>query len=241
MCVGLNDLTRRLEVLKEDKMSFKTFRRKLPDFLFEIEEGNGESYIVKYVTDVYMKNDLRNFTGKTRILEYKLDGSYKNIEEMRNDIDINKCYSNNFEGMISINVTSLSDYMNWEQYDYFLKTIREYSQYASLIIFINPKTDKEKLLYKKLALDLGWLECFKVEKYDTKELIEMVVEKLNDMGIDITAEKALSKALIKVFEKMEVKVCRDIEIVIDKIVKYVDFYKYRPEINMTCIEKIKNI
>lgn len=239
MCVGLNDFLQRLEMLKADKMSYRTFRRKLPDFLFEIDEGNGESYIANVITDTYKKYDLRSFTGKTKLLEYKLDGSYKDIVEILNDLDINKCYSNEFEGVIAINTTALSNYMNWEQFDFFVESIKKISKYASIVLFVNIKTEKERKLYEKLTSELHWFEEYKVENYNTKELVEMVIEKLDDMGINITARKALSKALVIVVETLDVKVCRDIELVIDEIVRFVDFYRYMPEINMNSIERIK--
>ena len=240
MCVGLDCIVGRLEILKSEYKSYKNFRRKLPDFLIKIDEGNGESYITELISETYKDNDLRNFTGKSICLEYKLDGSYSQIEEIFNDIDNMCCYGNEYEGVIAINITSLVDYFNREQFDLFIENVKKYSEISSFILFINPKSAKDDVrFYDKIVKELGWFEQYNVDRYSNSDFVDIVLERLESMDITITSEEALSKVLSAMIEKSKVQVCRDIKIVIDDVIRNVDYDMYTPEINSTSIKKLE--
>lgn len=201
---------------------------KLPHFILNISKGNGQTYIANYIKSVLFENGLRKFTGLDTILEYRLDGSLKNIQRMFEDISGNAVYSNEYEGVVVIDVSALHAYVNEHQVDYFIENIAEVGQHATVIIYYDNSLGKRmKILKDRIAEVLGNnIEVCK-PKYDVEDYTSIIIQNMKERGVIFKHEQDLFFSIGYIIPSMPIENAKDAVAFADELMffaKYVGLF-----------------
>lgn len=205
--VGFRNLKELLAMLKKDERAYQVCRLPLSHLLMELEKGNGQSHLTECIAVYFKENDLRSFGGLDLYLEYHMDGSLKQLQEMFKEIRVNAVYSPYFEGVIAIDVSELGHVVNEEQMIQFISGIKEVMLHATVIFFVSPNCQGKQALKKRLTEELR-LKEIEVKPYSQKEYVVILLLKLRELGIrirDIEKQKETLLKLIQCFGVNSVK------------------------------------
>ena len=102
--VGLEGVKKEMDRITAQAEAYRKGGAKVPNIVVNISKDNGQSYVADYITSVLYEYKLRKFCGLDMILEYRLDGTLKNVKQVFEDIAGNAVYTNEFEGVVAIDV-----------------------------------------------------------------------------------------------------------------------------------------
>ncbi|MBQ9609056.1 MAG: hypothetical protein IJV15_06375 [Lachnospiraceae bacterium] len=229
--VGLEEIKRKLGEWIENKEAYKRCRVSIPNFLIDIERHNGYSYIQRYIAYTLANNDLREFTGLDLSVEYKLDGSYRQLEDIINDINYNiPVYENKYKGVVAVDITELANYLNEEQVDYFFDAINAISENATVITFVDTSGAKEKLLFDMASKRLENIDIYHIGRYSYFDLARIAYERIQDKGIIADDKDYFLNVLSVLAMQMNIEVAADTFCLVDRIALAADYSGYNPKI-----------
>ena len=133
--VKLNGIEKEMNQLILHSDIYRKGDEKPPHFLIKQKNDNGRAYVTNYIADTLYENKLRRFGGLDICLEYTLDGSLKQVKQIFSDISSNAVYTNEYEGVVAMDVTKLARYLNEFQVDYFLENIVRVAENATMVIY----------------------------------------------------------------------------------------------------------
>ena len=110
--IGLEGVKKEMDRITARAEAYRKGGAKVPNIVVNISKDNGQSYVADYITSVLYEYKLRKFCGLDMILEYRLDGTLKNVKQVFEDIAGNAVYTNEYEGVVAIDVSALSEYVN---------------------------------------------------------------------------------------------------------------------------------
>lgn len=122
---------------------------RVPNIVMNLSGENRQNYVTDYITSVLYDHKLRKFGGLDMALEYRLDGTLKNLEQVFQDISCSAVYTNAYEGIVAMDVSALAEYVNEYQVDYFVDHIEKVSRSATVIIYYDNKYGKKMEIVKK--------------------------------------------------------------------------------------------
>lgn len=238
--VGLDNLKKCLEELNNNKHVYQWSDIRFNNFLISMERGNGYSFITDYVTDYLYDNKLISFAELDKSMEYKLNGTYKQLVDVFLDIKERAVYTNRFEGLISIDITDLALYINESQTDYFFEQYEKLSEAATVLLFIDrTKGGKYERLYSLMLEKITNIDVFEIENYSENELAEITFEKLEDMGIATDDREALIEAIKELMPNMgNIRLAKDTINLAKQIAMKADYSKFVPFISKDDIKKL---
>ena len=65
-----------------------------PQFVINLDAGNGQTTITRYISETLLKNEIRHFGGMDLFLEYTLDGTMPQLKQVFGDIRTCAVYTN---------------------------------------------------------------------------------------------------------------------------------------------------
>lgn len=232
--VGLKELKRQLETIEEKADVYRKGGAKVPNIVMNLTCGNGQSIVADYITSALYENNLRKFCGLDNMLEYRFDGTLKQMKQVFEDIASNAVYTNEYEGVVAVDISALAGYINEFQIEYFIEKIVDISQNATLIVYYDASIGKRMQIVKDrtiMAIGNNCIDIF-VKPYSFKEYSEMIVQDIREKGIEIECEKELKIALCKVLEKHPVKNAKQAAAVANDLAFCVDYGSFTSRINV---------
>lgn len=246
--VGLEGIKIEMDRIVAQAEAYRKGGAKVPNIVVNISRDNGQSYVADYITSVLHENKLRKFCGLDMLLEYRLDGTLKNVKQVFDDIMGNAVYTNEYEGVVAIDVSVLSECVNEFQVDYFVKRIAEIAQSATVIVYYSEEFGKRIDIVKdRICKALGNYIEIHVEPYSLKEYSEIAVQSIKERGIDIESEERLENLLCHVVNDRHVSNAKEAVAVAEELAFCADYSGFIPKINIdkannffSMDEKIKN-
>ena len=145
---GHDELKTHLKAIKDNADAYMKCGAKVPNFAMNITKDNGQTHVAEMITMYLHDNNLRKFHAINEMKEYRLDGTMKQIKEVFKDIRCNAVYTNEFEGVIAIDISALAEHVNESQVDYFVEEIKKVAQDATVIIYYDDSLGKQILFIK---------------------------------------------------------------------------------------------
>ncbi len=242
--VGQEQLKIFLEKLLVNKQVYKGGRVPLPHLLLELEKGDGQTHILREVSKLFKENQLRLFNSMDRYIEFDLsDTSHGNslsqLKKMFADINNAAEYSSDFGGVIGIDVTELGNHLSAiERYkDIFINNILKVMKEATVILYISPSfKNKEKL--KQYLLERLPLTEIVTQPYTSKELTEIVLLTLEDMGISLEKPDRLIPILVPMIDKRSIKTVTEAVFFVEQELVYLaDYSKKIPVLKANRLQR----
>lgn len=246
--IGLESVKREMNRITAQADAYRKGGAKVPSMVMDLSRDNGQSYVADYITSVLYDYELRRFGSLDLVLEYRLDGTLKNVKYVFEDISGNAVYTNEFEGVIAIDISALSDYVNEYQVEYFVEHIAEVSQNATVLIYYDASRGKRMELVKdRVCKALGNHIDIHVDPYSVKEFSEIAVESIKNKGITVDSEEDLEQVLCHVVDDRHVTSAKQAVAMADNLAFCADYSGFVPKIDMEKVgkmfsvsEKIKN-
>ena len=240
--VGLDGIKKEIERITAQAEAYRRGGARVPNIVVNLSRDNGQSYVADYITSVLHDYKLRRFCGLDMLLEYRLDGSLTNVKQVFGDISGNAVYTNEYEGVVAIDVSALSGHANECQVDYFVEHIFAVSQSATVIIYYNGELGRRMEIIKdRIGRALGNFIEIHVEPYSWREYSEIAVQSIRERGIGIESEEELEHLLCHVVEDKHVSSAKEAAGMAEELVFCADYSGFVPRIDMGKVNKLFSI
>lgn len=193
---GQRKILKKIDQLLDNK-NLILFRDKPFVFVSDLEAGEGVTTIAHYIASTLYHNKMIKVEGDLNILEYKVDGSLKQLEDMIDDIDDCAVYTNYFAGVVCIDLESLQDYYDEYQTSYIIKYINQRAQYTTYIILAASKNRKDNRLLKRLLNEIDGAIYLESTFYSAIEYASIIMENILRNNIKIDDEKELKNYIVQ--------------------------------------------
>lgn len=229
--VGLEGLKMQMEELARKGDAFRKGGAKVPHVVMNLARENGQSVAADYITSVLYDNRLRRFRGMDCLLEYRLDGSMKQLKRVFEDISDNAVYTNEYEGVAAIDISALAECANEIQTDYFVEQIEETAKSATVIIFYDESLGgRIRSVKERVLRALGNYIEVSTEPYSQREYSEIIVRNIRERGIEIESGEESEKILSSIVEENHVTNAGEAASLADDLLFCADYSDFRPRI-----------
>lgn len=219
--IGLHEAVCAIENLCVNCIPYEN--SKVAPILLELEAGNGQTTFAKYVAQMIIKHKVRQVVGLTTYLEFTVGTRKEQMQMIFGDIAASAKGVNHFESVILFDVTGLCDCLYEEQTTYFLLRLQEIAKYSVVLLCISPSKAKSKAkceeLKSKLQSVLVDLKTVKVDPYTDAELTQMILEKIDDYGVDIVDAERFTERLEQIVAGSPLSYARETEALAEVLVK----------------------
>lgn len=236
--VGLEALKAQMAEIVCKADVYKKGGARVPHVVMNLAHDNGQSIVADYITSVLYDNELRKFCGLDILLEYRLDGTLGQMKQVFEDIESNAVYTNEYEGVVAIDISVLSEFINEFQVDFFVDRIGVIAQNATVIIYYDASLGKRMLLIKDRVVNaIG--NCIEVPivPYSPKEYSKIVVQNIRKRGIEVESEEELESILCCVVDKYHVSNAKEAVAVAEDLVLCADYSNFTPKISTKMISE----
>lgn len=230
--IGMESIKAEMEKLIKNINAYKKGGARIPNYIINLDAGNGQTLATEIITDILVDNKLREFHGLDEYLEYKPDGSMADIKLMFADIEDNAVYDNGYKGVVSIDVTKLVNVQNGYEMKYFEEHIKKVSETATIIIYCSSILGiKGTKLKERISNIIGNVREINVSEYTSENFANMVIQNITERGISISEANKVVKVLSEVISKNEVKSAKEAVELAEKLVFYADYSGLKPILN----------
>ena len=223
--IGLDRLKDHLSDVINNADIYKKGGASVPNIMMNLSRNNGQSVVAYHIASMLYENGLRRFCGLDILLEYRPDGNLNGLKHIFEDIKSNAVYTNDYEGVVAMDITALAGYLNEYQIEFFLKHLEEVSRNATLIIYYE----------EMVAASLGNYVDITVEPYSNRDYSEIVVQNIRERGIRVDSEEGFEDLLFNEVGRYNVSNAREAVAVAEDLVFYADYSDPVPKIDAKAI------
>lgn len=229
--VGLQSAVNCLEQLCANQEVYRRFNV-LPDLLVALDAGDGQSTFTRFFARNAVHHRLRHFGGMDTYLEFTLTGEMTQLQSVFQQIRDCAVYANEYEGIIALDISALTNCINEAQIPYFLEQVKRCSAHATMIFYI-PRTPSRNLtlLVSKLRGCVEELMEVKTEPYTPSELAQIGALELEKRGVHIQQAQQFRDDLALLITARQVKTATQSCRLIQSILKWADFSGFTPTVD----------
>lgn len=207
-------------------------------FLINLDKGNGQTTLTSYIADAYQEYGIRHFGGLDTYLEYSLDGSMSQLEDIFDYIhDSAAVYTNEYEGVIAMDVTALAAPGNAAQMALFLKEIAHIGEHATFVFYV-PAVINSSIanLIKKIreVFHDRDVEVIKVDAYSEQNLVDIIKNMLEEAGVEVVGN--VDDSIINILRSEGASNIKDAKYLTKVMIKNADFSSFVPVITAEIID-----
>lgn len=242
--VGLTTIVEAIQDVCKDAFAYR-FSRTKPIFIVNLDAGNGQTTLVNYMADAFESSKVLNFQSYETYLEYHLDGTRKQLEEIFCDIRDSAEYTNEFEGIIAMDISCLEKDVNEDHVRFFLNKVKELSKHSVFLLFISASGNQNTAALvnkiKKIREHNGRNDkvfTLNIEPYTSEELLEILKQQLDDICILLEQDYQMDSLLYEIIEKNEISTVGDLDLLYLPLLKTV---KHENNIPTLTIQGVKSL
>lgn len=235
--VGLETFVSRIEEICSNPNAYHRCNVKPSHFLLNLDAGNGHSTVAAYVSDAFRTYGIRHFGGRELFLEYTLNGSKDQLIQVLDNIKDSADYTNEYEGVIAIDISGLAAHLNEDQVSIFLKELPAIGEHATLILYVPSSISRNMtLLIDKVCATLeDELEVVKVEAYSEENLVAIIRELVKESGVDMEDGVDIDSCIQAAIRQTGASTIKDAKRLTQVMVKNANFDHFIPELNCKLI------
>lgn len=239
--IGMTDVKTEMNTLLANASAYIKGGAQIPNFFISMESGNGQTFTTETITDLLVSNKLREFHGLDEFLEYKTDGTLPNIKWIFADIEDNAVYDTGYKGVVAIDVTKLAGNQNGYEMKYFEEHLESVSENATIILFCSKSAGlKGEKIKDRLCKLIGNVKVIEEYQYTSNDYAEMVVQNIEDRGIEVSNVDKVVKVLSEVISDKEVCNAKSAVALAEQLVFYADYSRIIPVLDFGEAKKFKN-
>lgn len=236
--VGLEGLKTTMSEIVSKADAYRKGGAQVPHVVMNLTHDNGQSIVADYITSVLYENSLRKFCGLDILLEYRVDGSLRQMKQIFEDIASNAVYTNEYEGVVAVDISALSEFINEFQVDYFVEHIGYVAQNATVIIYYDVSLCKRMQIIKERVVNaIGNCIDVHVTPYSQKEYSKIVVQNILDRGIEVDTGDDLENILCRVVDTYHVTSAKQAVAVAEDLVFCADYSSFTPRIDSKMVSE----
>lgn len=230
--VGVEEIITVLADVCENSAAHKHCGIAPPHFVINLDAGNGQTTITRFITDTLSKCEIRHFGGMDAFLEYTLDGTMQQLKQIFCDIRTCAVYTNSFEGVIAIDIKALSKCANEEQADFFLKELKDVCRTATVIMYTGGIPSRgEMSIVDKFKTAVRNITTIHLDAYTPDELAYIAESLLDDYGVVAEGTDEFHDALCELMIVEKCQTVKDIITIMEHAVKKADYSDFVPTLS----------
>ena len=238
--IGFDELKKECEKLGMIRQIYARGMDRLPHWVIPLERGNGQTSCVEYMVDIFQKYHLKTFPNIDEYLEYHLDGTMKNMKRMFEDIKSSAVYTNAFEGLVAMDLSTCESQVNKDTIEYFVKKTAEIADTATLIFFVPCEIKGNlDLLMRKLQMIFSDLRILSPMTYTTKEIAQIVTARMSSCGIALENSEDTDSLLCHLIKWLDIQNGMQVKAFCRELVKIADFTGFVPVIHRSALEEFE--
>ena len=208
-----------------------------PHMIIMLGPGNGQSTVTDYITDEFLENKVRDFHSLSYSLEYRPDGTYAQAREVIENIYANADYTNEFEGIVAVDISAFSSCLNEAHTADFFEALGAVGKKATVVAFIDPGVKRAGALREKAEEALENSVTVIPSPYTYDDYRDIVVEKIKDKGVRIKdGRKIVDLIDLCIYVIHDIYTAKDAAETADKLVLHADFSGRIPEMGLKELE-----
>lgn len=237
--IGLDEMVERVQEICSKSNIYRYCNIKTGHYIVNLDAGNGQITLTDYISDAFFENKIRHFGGLDLFLEYKLDGTMAQLQQVFQDISDHAVYMNEFAGVISMDITGLASHINEAQVEVFLSGIGKLQKNATMIFYVPSCMNRNILqLVRKIYAVMDEIEMVQISPYTIWQMAEIVKEEIEEMGVELENTKEVDEATFQSMEKNEVLTAKEAVRLAGKMVREAEVLQCRLNV---CLEELGNI
>ena len=203
------------------------------NYIIFLDAHNGQTTVTEFICDVFKERRIRHFGGRDAYLEYSLDGTMAQLQQVLTDIRLRACYTNEFEGVIAMDIAGIAKHSHEAQATTFLNAVQALSEHATLVFYLPSAPSHNMItLVNKLRSVLDEVEVFHPAPYTADHLTAIIHRMLDDAGIVMEDTPELYTCILEVVRSAGAVTIKDAEKLTRKLTRCADFTGFRPTLNV---------
>lgn len=190
--IGLSAGVKAVEKVCETADIYKAIQQKPPHFILNIEDADSQHIFTKFVAEMYRETGVMDFFEMDDFLEFTLDGTYSQLEDVFVELKGHAVYSNDYRGVVAMDISKLAEHLNEVQVTYFFDYVKKASKYAVFLFYIPVKGMRKRngaSLVAKVVSEITNVKYIEVVPYNVEEFTEMILQMLEDADIYMKTEQ----------------------------------------------------
>lgn len=240
--IGLQAAVVGVQKIVEQAPTFYQCGLQPPHFIIPLDAGNGQTILTEYIAASYANAGVRSFGGLDLFLEYSLNGSLDQMKKVFADIRSCAVYTNEYEGVVAMDIARLADHINETQIDLFIHEIAKLSASATFIFYI-PSTMSRNMaaLIAMLHETLDDVELLRIKPYSTEELAQLVKRFITEAGIMLEDTSQTDQALMNAVVSEHIANIKTAKRFSHVLIKRADFSGFLPRLCTADIQGENNV
>lgn len=222
--IGLEELKKQMSEIMKKADIYRKGGVQVPHIVMNLPHDNGQSMVADYITSILYENKLRKFCGLDILLEYKPDGTLSQMKKIFEDITSKAVYTNEYEGVVAVDISSLPDFINEYQIDYFVEHIGMVAQNATMIIYYDASLGgRMDLIKKRVVQAIGSYVEVPVPPYSKAEYSKIITQNIKERGIEIEAEEEFETLIGGMVDKYHVNNVKQAVAMAEDLIYFVEY------------------
>lgn len=236
--IGLTDAVAAIKKNIDQAHIYHRCGLKPPHYIINLDAGNGQTTLTEYIATSYADHVVRHFGGLDMFLEYTLDGSMEQLKKVFADIRACAVYTNEYEGVIAMDVSKLVNHVNETQLDVFIGEISKISSSATLVLFVPSAMNRNvATLMGRIRDALDDVEILNIKPYNPEELVEIIKGMISDAGVVMDESIELDKFFLNAVIDEHITNVKSAKKFSQLMVKNANFDGFLPKLGILEVEK----
>lgn len=235
-------LTAAVDAIEEICMKTPAYHRcglKPPHYIINLDAGNGQSTLAEYMAESFADAGIRHFGGLDMYLEYTLDGTVEQLKKVFSDIRSCAVYTNEFEGVIAMDISKLATHINETQVDIFLSEVSKISRHATFIFYVPSATNRNMaILANKISTAIDEVKILTVYPYNTEEIVAIIKGMIEEAGVMLEEDGNVDKLLCEMVLAKDIISVKAAKKISQELVKNANFKAFIPKLTYTELENV---
>lgn len=230
--VGLHGAVDCVEQICAKQEVYRRFNLALPHLLVALDAGDGQTTFTRFFARNAQHHRLRHFGGMDTYLEFTLTGEMTQLQSVFQQIHDYAVYTNEYEGIVALNIGALTNCINEAQIPYFLEQVKRCAAHATMIFYI-PRIPSRNLnmLVGKLRSCVEELMEVQTEPYTPAQLAQIGAMELEKRGVHIQEPEQFREELARLMTARQVKTATQSCRMVQNVLKWADFSGFTPTVN----------
>lgn len=232
MIIGLVELKEPLNRITENALAYRKGKIQPPHLAMNLSPKDGQTYVAEEIASIYYDNKVKECCDLDPVLEYRLDGSFKQIKWVFEDLRNRAVYENSYCGIVAIDITALSEHINENQTDYFIDNIVKVAETATMIFYYDDSHSKKAVVIKDLIIkSVGNCIDIHLSPYSVGDYADIVVETLKGRGFNVDYGHEMKIHLCSILDSEHVSTVKQAISIAEKLAFIADYSDFTPRLD----------
>lgn len=211
-----------LQPILARKSIYQKLRIPLPVFMIETSNTKVKEDIMDYLLQVCKENNLREFNSYTELEIHTLKDTKNGISDVFDHIYDNSVYTNEFEGLVAIDISCLQNMLKDDRCSFFFEETAELAKTSTIVLFNCDVNNRNKIrLNEKVSQNFANLKIISLDCSETLDYVQSLFTTLNSYNI-MYDKSDLIEVLTQLVTISKIETEDDLQILQEKVLLCAD-------------------